>query len=335
MASVAIKSVGLYAPERVIENEYFNELYGKDVASFLRDKRNILKRHFMAEDQATSDLIVPAAKSAMEKAGLKAEDLDMVIIAGDTPDQLSPSTASVVQNKLGAKNAGTFDVNAACASFVTALDIAAKFVRIEPDRYRNILVCGAYGMSKYLNMDDYKIATLFADGAGAAIVGPTTNEKCGFLASEYFADGQYNDYMGIYAGGTMKPLSAAVLEEGSHQLDFRKKIPIETNVTQWPKLIHSLLDRTGFGLADVKHYFFTQINIDLINESLDRLKVDRSKAHNIMDQYGYTGSACIPMAMADADAKGKLKEGDLMMLVASGGGVSMAATAWIWGGGDA
>lgn len=331
MARIAIKSVGLYAPERVVRNDYFNELYQQDVATFLEERRNIFQRHFMSKDQVTSDLVVAAAESALAKVDLAKDEVDMVIVATDTPDQLSPATAAVVQHKMQLMRAGTFDVNAACAGFVTALDVATKFCQADPDRYRNILVCGAYGMSKYLNMEDYKIATLFADGAGAAIVGPTTNERCGFLASEYFTDGQYHDYMGIYAGGTLRPFDESVLAEKAHLLDFRKKIPLETNVTHWPRLIHSLLERSGHSLSEVKKYFFTQINIELIHATLAELKVDFSKAHNIMDRYGYTGSACIPMALADAAENEKLKAGDLILLVTSGGGVAMAASSWIWG----
>ncbi len=122
----------------------------------------------MDKDQATSDLIVPAAEEAMKNAGITANDLDLIIVSTDTPDYLSPSTAAVVQHKLKAKNAGAFDINSACAGFVTALDMASKYVMVDP-QYRNILVVGAYAMTKWLNYDDHKIATLFADGAGAVV----------------------------------------------------------------------------------------------------------------------------------------------------------------------
>src|SRR5690606_10778911 len=128
----------------------------------------------------------------------------------DTPDYLSPSTASVVCHRLGAHNAGTFDINTACAGFVVACDIAAKYMMADP-KYHNILVIGAYAMSKYLNMDDYKIASLFADGAAAAVIQPAKDTQ-GFLDSQMFTDGQYHDYMGIYAGGTAKPVSHMVIE---------------------------------------------------------------------------------------------------------------------------
>jgi 3-oxoacyl-[acyl-carrier-protein] synthase III len=327
--SAVIRGTGMYAPDRVVLNEEFNKMYGKDVDTFLREKRNIHQRRFMADDQATSDLIVPAALQAMKNAGVIANDLDLILVSTDTPDYLSPSTAAVVQFKLGAKNAGAFDINSACAGFVTALDMAAKYVTVDP-QYQNILVVGAYGMTKYLNYDDMKIATLFADGAGAVIVQPSKAGP-GILASKLFADGQYHDYMGVYAGGTKTPITHSVVENKKHLLDFAKKIPIETNGTQWPRLTNILLDRLQKRASDIDHFFLTQINIQSIHEALDNLGLPHSKSHNVMDRYGYTGSACIPMALHDAVSQSKLKKGDLVFMLGSGGGLSMAALAMEWG----
>ena len=324
-----ITGTGFYAPERVVPNAYFNEKYGMDVDSFLRAQRNIYERHYMADDQATSDLIVPAAEEALEAAGLEPDELELIIVATDTPDYISPSTASVVQHKLGARRAGTFDVNTACAGFVTALDMAGKYVAADA-RYEAILVVGAYGMSKHLNWDDYKIATLFADGAGAVVVQPARGEE-GLYASELYAEGQYHDYMGIYAGGTFMPVTADALERQDHQLRFAKKIPVETNPTHWPRLVRGVLEPLGKAPADVDHFFLTQINIGAINETLDRLEVPRERSHNIMDRFGYTGSACIPMALGDAAREHRLEKGDLVVFVGSGGGMAMAAVSMIWG----
>jgi 3-oxoacyl-[acyl-carrier-protein] synthase-3 len=325
-----IRGTGSYAPERVIDNEEFNQYYGKDVATFLKEKRNIFQRRHMAPEQATSDLILPAAEEALKNAGLLATDLDLIVVSTDTPDYLSPSTAAVVQHRLGAKNAGCFDVNSACAGFVTACDLADKYLRADP-QYKNILVVGAYGMSKYLNWEDYKIATLFADGAGAVVIQATENPEEGFLNSVLFADGQYNDYMGVYAGGTRTPITHDVLENKKHLLDFAKKIPIETNGREWPRLTHILLDRLKKKPQDIDHFFLTQINIQSIHEALDHLGLPHEKSHNVMDRYGYTGSACIPMAVHDAAQQHKLKKGDLVFMLGSGGGLSMAALSMVWG----
>lgn len=319
----------MYVPEKVIPNSYFNDLYKKDIDTFLREQRNIFERRFMSADQATSDLIVPAAQEALRNAGLTPADLDLIIVATDTPDYLSPSTASVVQYKLGAKNAGTFDLNSACAGFVAAMDVGSKYLASDT-RYNTVMVVGAYGMSKYLNFDDYKIATLFADGASAAILQVSPDED-GILATELYTDGQYHDYMGVYAGGTFLPITHEVLENKRHLLDFAKKIPIETNGTHWPRLTRMLLDRTRRKPEEISHCFMTQININSIHEALDNLGLPRSKSHNVMDRYGYTGSAAVGMCMADAVRARKLKKGDLIVLLGSGGGLSMAAMLMTWG----
>lgn len=323
-----IVGTGMYVPEKVVKNQYFNEMYKKDIDTFLREQRNIYERRWMRDDQATSDLIVPAAEEALKNAGITAKDIDLIVVATDTPDYLSPSTAAVVQHKLKATNAGTFDINSACAGFVTALDLASKYIAADT-RYENILVVGAYGMSKYLNFDDFKIATLFADGASAAVVQPS-KDGTGILASELYTDGQYHDYMGVYAGGTHQPITHQVVESKGHLLNFAKKIPIETNGTHWPRLTNILLERIQKKPNDIKHFFLTQININSIHEALDNLKLPRTLSHNIMDRFGYTGSAAVGMCAADAARAHKLKKGDLVLMLGSGGGLSMAALAMEW-----
>ncbi|MEJ2503620.1 MAG: ketoacyl-ACP synthase III [Gemmatimonadota bacterium] len=333
MRRAVITGTGLFAPGEPIPNAVFNERYGEDVDAFLRENRNIEQRHFMAADQATSDLVVPAARDALAEAGLAPSDLDLVIVATDTPDYISPSTASVVQHKLGAENAGTFDVNTACAGFVTIADMAWKYIAADP-QYRHVLIAGAYGMSKYLDMDDYKLATLFADGAGAAVVSAqeegSEGDPGGMLASELYAEGSFHDYMGIYAGGTWMPASEEALAGKHHRLQFVKKFPAETNPTHWPRLIRSALGKIGREPGDVDRYFFTQINIKSIHETLDLLGVPHERAHNVMDRFAYTGSACIPMAMADAVDQGLLRRGDLVVLMGSGGGMAMAVLVLEW-----
>lgn len=330
-----IAGLGLYAPERIVDNAFFDKKYDRDMSTFLREQRNIRQRHFMADDQATSDLVLPAARKAMAAAGVSAKDLDLIIVATDTPDYISPSTAAVVQFKLEATRAGTFDLNSACAGFVTGTDVASKFL-VADERYNTILVVGAYGMSKYFDWTDHKVTSVFADGAGAAILRRTTEvsasgQPFGILASQLATDGQYHDYMGIYAGGTKFPISDETTQRRQHLLQFTKRIPPETNSIVWPELTKAVLDRVGQPISKVDHFFFTQINIGSIRETMALLQAPIDKAHNIMDRFGYTGSACLPMALADAAQSHKLKKGDLVMVLGSGGGMSMAAMAMRWG----
>lgn len=324
-----ITGTGMHAPARVVPNAFFDELYQKDISSFLAGQRNIRERRWMAPEETTSDLVVPAARAALAQAGVSIDEVDLIVVSTDTPDYLSPSTAAVVAHKLGAKNAGTFDINTACAGFVTALDLAAKYV-VADERYSTILVVGAYAMSKWLNLDDYKIATLFADGAGAAVVRATTSGR-GFGASQLFTEPLYHDHMGIYAGGSARPVTHDVLDRKEHLLAFPKRIPPETNGLHWPRLARAVLERVGKEPGDVKHWFLTQFNVQSIHETLDALGVPRERAHLVMDRYGYTGSASIGMCVADAVAQGKVQDGDLCVFIGSGGGMSMAALTLEWG----
>ena len=323
MRNAYIKSSGSFAPEKVITNQYFNELLGEDVDTWLRENLTIRERRWCGENESTSTLCIEAAKRALENGNLKPEELDLIIISTDTPEFISPSTASVVQYKLGAVNAGTFDLNSACSGFVTAMDTAAKFIRAD-EKYNNILVIGAYAMSKYLDLTDKKTVTLFADGAGAVILSSTSDSGRGYKASGLHTEGEYNGWMGIYAGGTAMPVNKEVIERKDHLLKFVKKFPKEINPETWTKMILALTKEVNVTPQDVKHYFFTQININSIFETCDNLEVPRERAHVIMDRYGYTGSACIPMAFDDARRNGKLNEGDLAVFMGSGGGLAFA-----------
>lgn len=327
MRNATILSCGAYAPNNIITNKYFDKSLNENVSTWLEENVHIFERRWASEDESTADLATKAALQALERANLSPEKLDLIIIATDTPEFISPSTASVVQHRLKAKNAGTFDINSACAGFVTALDIASKYI-ISDKQYKHILVIGAYTMSKYLNKKDKKTVTLFADGAGAIILKSTTSQKKGFKGSELISKGEYNSWMGIYAGGTHQPVTEKVIQNHEHQLQFVKKFPKELNPELWSAMTKRLCKKTKTTPQDVDHFFITQININAIWETLDRLKVDRKRGHTIMHNYGYTGSACIPMAFNDAWEKDLVKKGDLVFFIGSGGGLAFASAAF-------
>jgi 3-oxoacyl-[acyl-carrier-protein] synthase-3 len=259
-------------------------------------------------------------------------------VATDTPDYVSPSTASVVQHKLGATRAVAFDLNAACAGFVTALEVGRTFVEAGA-QHDTVVVASPYLMSRFLDYEQKNTATLFADGAAAVVLRPTDGPNA-ILGARLRSEGQYHGHMGIYVGGGARParcLPAPVTRDETREarseeqrLEFRLAFPEHYNRDRWTALVRALTADLGVTPADVDRYVFTQINIGSIRDTLDALGVPHHRAHNVMDRYGYTGSACIPMALADADAKGLLHAGDLVMLVASGGGAALACLALRW-----
>lgn len=329
MRNAKILSSGSAVPDKVYTNAYFNESLGQDVDGWLKEVVQIYERRWCDENESTADLCIQSANKALKEANLSPTDLDLIIIATDTPEYISPSTASKVQYLLGATNAGTFDVNSACSGFVTAMDIGVKYIKSD-EKYNHVLVIGAYTMSKYLNKKDKKTVTLFADGAGAVILSSTTDNQAGFQFSELRTKGEYYDYMGIYAGGSFQPVTKEVLQKGLHQLQFVKKFPKELNPNMWSDMVLKACNDTNIQPDDIDHFFITQININSIFETMDKLGQSRSKAHTIMHNYGYTGSACIPMAFDDAIKKNKVKRGDRLIFIGSGGGLAFASAAFIY-----
>ena len=328
-----ILSTGRYIPERVVTNNDLNEMLGENVGDWLVENVGIHERHVMADDETTSSMVVAASERALARAGITAADLNLIIVATDTPDFISPATASAVQAKLGANSAGTYDINCACAAWVTGLDMAARYIATDSD-YNSILVAGGYGMTKFLDWRDKYTCTLFADGAAAVIVG--AGDRPGFLAGRLMADGRYHDAMGIYTGGTARPATPeTVTELGKPRVQFVKKFPATFNSDNWPPLVRSVVTKAGLTLDEIDFYLFTQLNLRTIEFVMDNLGQPMSKTPWIMDKWGYLGSACIPAALDDALERGKgPKPGDNVVFCATGGGMAMAATVWKWTGGS-
>ncbi|MBC8190887.1 MAG: ketoacyl-ACP synthase III [Candidatus Marinimicrobia bacterium] len=328
LRNARILSTGMAVPNRIVPNSYFDEILGENVSEWLEDNLTIKERRWLSEGESVADLIESAALTILAKAKVKPEELDLIIISTDTPEYISPSTASIIQDRLSATGAGTFDLNAACAGFVTSIDMGAKYIQADP-KYKYILVIGAYGMSRYLDLYDKKTVTLFADGASGVLLGADP-EGVGHLQGLLYTEGQYADWMGIYAGGVKTPVTQEVLGNKDHLLKFVKKFPKELNPITWERMIRKVVADGGHDLSSVKQVFFTQININSIRATMEALHLPMEKAQTIMSYYGYTGSACIPMALNEAHNQGKLDRGDLIVFMGSGGGLAFACSAWIW-----
>lgn len=325
MRNGKIIGTGVAVPDKVVTNADLSRMLGEDIDEFVSQNLGIRERRVLADDESSADIAARAAEIALKEAGISAEDLDLIIVATDTPEYISPATSVVVQNRIGAKNAGTFDANAACAGFVTAFDAALKYIIADPN-YKNVLVIGVYAMTKFLDWTEKKTATIFADGAGAVVLQATEEESVGWLASKLEAKGEYHDFLGIFAGGSKYPINAAELENGyRNRVRFAKRTPPEINFEGWQRIVKEVLERVQLTLDDVNLFLWTQVNLSTIRQVMAALNQPMSRTHTIMEKWGYTGSACIPMVLDDAIREGKLKRGDTVVFCASGGGINMAA----------
>jgi len=323
-----IASTGRYVPARIRTNAELDVMLGEPVDQWLVENVGIRERRLMAENEVTSDLAVAAARQTLARANVAPEAVDMIILATDTPDYISPGTASVVQYKLGAVNAGTFDVNSACAAWVIGLDMASRYIATD-DAYHFILVIGAYGMTRYVDWTDKRTCTLFGDGAGAVLL--RAGDRPGFLGGNIKSDGSFHDYMGVFIGGTAEPTGG----EGTviQRLEIRKRFPPDTNNKGWPPLVRALMQKIGRSVRDIDRIYFTQLNLRTIEYVLADLQLSPDKTHTIMDKWGYTGSACMPMALDDAiEQEQGPQPGELVVFCGSGAGYTMAAAAFEWTG---
>jgi 3-oxoacyl-[acyl-carrier-protein] synthase-3 len=302
--SASLVATGSYLPEREISNDLLRERF-PEPAEFI-DKfeasTGIRRRWWAPDDWATSDIALRAARQALENAGRQPEEIDLIILGTDSPDYLTPATSVVLQEKLGAKKAGTFDVGCACASFPTGFATAAGLIVANPG-IRTVLVVGAYLMHRLAAEND-PMLFFYGDGAGAAVL--EASEGPGFLNAAFQADGSYAGYWGIYSGGTAEPASETSIREGRTQVRMLERYPPEINHDGWPRLVRRLAAEGGFGLQDIDFVIFTQVRKPSIELVMKDLGLPMEKTHTVMEDWGYTGSACVPMALHDAREKGKI-----------------------------
>lgn len=331
MAKAKIVGTGLYAPGEAIDNEELKRLAGVEFdAGRLEEKIGIRARHIArlrGLDETTADFAERAARAALADAGVDPGKVHLFVVATDTPEFVSPATAMLLQGRLqgGERESGAFDLNASCASFVTALDAASRMIATDPG-LRYALVVGVYNMTSHLRPGDAFGWSMFADGAGAVLLERTGSEdRSGYVEGVLRADGTQWNYIGVYAGGTRKPVTRELLAAGTWGLELLQKLPGDRNVRLWPPLVRRLLEKAGRSLAEVDHFFFTQINRSVIATVMGELGLPMEKTTCVMDRYGYTGSACLPMALATAIREKRVARGNAVVLVASGAGLAVGA----------
>jgi 3-oxoacyl-[acyl-carrier-protein] synthase-3 len=322
----AIRSTGIYVPEIEERNDALRRRFAQTAPEFVdrtEAASGIRTRFHAPRDWATSDLAVRAARVALERAGVSPGELDMILVGTDSPDYTTPATSVVVQHKLGAARAGTFDVGCACASFPTALAAASGLMATNP-WMSNVLVVGAYMMHKLADPDD-PMVFFYGDGAGAALLQPSAQP--GLLSAAFRADGAYAGAWAIHSGGTAEPATEESVRAGRTRVRMLEKYPPEVNDAGWPAVVRMVAERNGFAVRDIDLVIFTQVRKRTIEKVMAALELPMAKTHTVMEKWGYTGSACIPMALDDALAHGRARPGDLVVLVGSGVGYNQAGIA--------
>jgi 3-oxoacyl-[acyl-carrier-protein] synthase-3 len=322
-----LASTGSFVPPVEITNDMLRQRFAATAPEFvdkMEASSGIRSRWYAPEDWATSDLAVRAAEQALERAGKTAEEIDLIILGTDSPDYITPATSVVLQSKLGAKNAGTFDVGCACASFPTAISNAAGLMATNRG-LKTVLVVGVYMMHKLAKADD-PMVFFYGDGAGAAVL--ERSEEPGFIAAAFRADGSYHRNWLIQAGGTVEPASCEAVRGGRTMVQMVERYPPEINNAGWPRIVRDVAENGGFAVSDIDFLIFTQVRKPTIELVMQDLGLPMEKTHTIMETVGYTGSACIPMALDSALQERKIKAGDLVVMIGSGVGYNQAAAAF-------
>ena len=324
---VGILGTGSYLPERVVTNaELATFVRGADPDWAVR-KTLIEQRRFAADHEATSDLAIKAAENALANARMSADRIDYLILATSTGDSPQPPTSSLVQNAIGATRAACFDINVVCAGFVFGLQLARSLVIANPGAV--VLVVAADIYSRILDFDDRRTSVLFGDGAGAAVIGAVA-EPYGVLDVELVTRGDAHNLIYVEAGGSRRPASAETVADGGHWFRMDGRGVRDFVLDGVPPVLNDLLKRAGLTVEDVQHFVPHQANGMMLREVVELAGLRDAQTHVVLDRYGNTGSASIPIALDEAARSGALHDGDLVLLAGFGGGMSVGAALLRW-----
>jgi len=324
--NVGIIGTGSYLPEQEMTNFDLEKIVDTS-DEWIRTRTGIESRRIADENTATSDLAYKAAEKAMEAAGVTADQIDLIIVGTLTPDHIIPSTACIVQEKLGAKNAAAFDLEAACSGFVYGLTIAQQF--ITTGMYEHVLVIGAETMSKILDFEDRKTCVLFGDGAGAVVLGPV-GENRGIMSMDLGADGSGGPALMVPAGGTRMPATAQSVLDRLHYLTMDGSEVFKFAVRTMPMTSQRAIEKAGLTVDDIDFLVPHQANTRIIKSALKRLKFPMEKVYINLERVGNMSAASIPVALDEAVRAGKIKENDNVVLVGFGAGLTWGSCVINW-----
>jgi len=321
-----ITGTGSFAPPRILTN-YDLEKMVDTSDEWIIARSGIRERRIVEDGMVSSDLALEASKIALNEAGLEPDQIDLILVGTVTPDYLLPSTACILQDKLKIKNAAVMDIAAACSGFIYGLSIASAFIAM--DQYKNILVIGVETLSKITNWSDRNTCVLFGDGAGAAVVSATTEEK-GILGTFLSGDGSLANLLHISVGGTKVPLTKENIDLKQQYICMEGSEVFKSAVRAMEDAAEHIIQKVGLSPEEIDLLIPHQANIRIIEALAKRLKLPMEKVFVNIDRYGNTSSASVPIALDEARKKGLIKEGSNTVLVAFGAGFTWGSAVIRW-----
>jgi len=322
-----ITALGTYAPPQVLTNQDLEKLV-ETSDEWILTRTGIRERHVLEKGKGTSDMCVEAAKQALARRGIEATEIEAIIIGTVTPDMMFPSTACLVQDKLGAKGAWGFDVSAGCSGFVFALQAGVKLV--ESGAHNKVLVCGADANTRMTDYTDRTTCVLFGDGAGAVIIEPCAEGEIGFIDFVHEVDGSGGVALNLKAGGSLNPASHETIDKKMHYIYQDGPAVFKFAVRKMAETTVKVLERNGVTGSDLGCFIPHQANKRIIMATAERLDMPEDRVIINIEKYGNTSSGTIPLAMQTALDQGKLKKGDLVLLGAMGAGFTVGAALLRW-----
>ena len=324
--AAAIVGTGACLPEKVVTNADLEKMVDTS-DEWIFSRTGIRERRIVADGQLTSDLGTAACRQALEDAGVKPEEVSLIITATITPDFPFPSTSAIIQHKIGAANAGGFDLQAACAGFIYGLIMGARLIEADPSQ--TVLVTGAETLTKITDYTDRSSCILFGDGAGAVVLQARENGS-GVLASEYGVDGSGADFMKLPAGGSAMPASEETVRDKMHYMKIHGRQTFRFAVVKMANLVKDAIEDSGLTMDDVKLIVPHQVNSRILQASAERLDIGMEKLYCNIDRYGNTSAASVPIALDEAARRGHIQRGDNIVLVGFGGGLSWSSVVIRW-----
>ena len=326
MSAAGILSMGSAYPEGILTNADLMKLVDTS-DEWILTRTGIRQRHKATSEEYTSLFAIDAANKALERASITAADLDLVICATVTPDQLLPATACLIQASIGANKAAAFDIAAACSGFIYGLTLANQMIRGGQARY--VLVVGAETLTRYVDYKDRATCVIFGDGAGAAILGPV-EEPHGVLATKISSDGRLSEQLFATGGGTRYGSTAETFKAGMHYFKMRGNELFRIAVRSMVEVSRAVLNEAGYAASDLQLFVPHQANQRITDSVAEKLEVDQSRVYSNIAMHGNTSSASIPIALDECVSSGLIKKGDLILMASFGGGVTWGAALLRW-----